>query len=252
MMSGVPLETCWSFNTLWNNKFYCKVVPCWLLLLIHTVLYFCRSGWCLFFHWLEENINSCWTQISCSSGMPSFPSTLHPSLEKRGYRERKWSNPTLAAVDYKTWDAKYMFYYICNFTLKTYLLTYLLTPWSRVLLEKLTVNFAASQEIPRTYGTRKFLTVPKSVSTWVILNIPFLRRGVVSTSPNSQAGGPPLVGCPRLLIQFIYIYPPYRRPFLLPQLTLKTTGIKSVQFRTMLTCLNLPHQLRMLLLLWHN
>jgi hypothetical protein len=46
-------------------------------------------------------------------------------------------------------------------TVKTsYLLTYLLTPWSRVLLEKLTVNFAASQEIPRIYGTRKFLTVP--------------------------------------------------------------------------------------------
>ena len=30
----------------------------------------------------------------------------------------------------------------------TYLLTYLLTPWSRVLLEKLT-GFAASQVIPR-------------------------------------------------------------------------------------------------------
>jgi hypothetical protein len=29
---------------------------------------------------------------------------------------------------------------------------YLLTPWSRVLLEKLT-GFAASQEIPRIYGT---------------------------------------------------------------------------------------------------
>jgi hypothetical protein len=41
--------------------------------------------------------------------------------------------------------------------------TYLLTPWSRVLLEKLSVNFAASQEIPRIYGTRKFLTVPTSV-----------------------------------------------------------------------------------------
>jgi hypothetical protein len=40
--------------------------------------------------------------------------------------------------------------------------TYLLTPWRRVLLEKLTVNFAASQEIPRIYGTRKFLTVPTS------------------------------------------------------------------------------------------
>ena len=35
----------------------------------------------------------------------------------------------------------------------------------------------------------------------------FLRRGVVSTSPNPQAGGPPLVGCPRLLIQFIHSYP---------------------------------------------
>jgi hypothetical protein len=33
-----------------------------------------------------------------------------------------------------------------------YLLNYLLTPWSRVLLEKLT-GFAASQEIPRIYGT---------------------------------------------------------------------------------------------------
>jgi hypothetical protein len=44
----------------------------------------------------------------------------------------------------------------------TNLLTYLLTPWSRVLLEKLTVNFAASQEIPRIYGTRKFLTVSTS------------------------------------------------------------------------------------------
>jgi hypothetical protein len=40
---------------------------------------------------------------------------------------------------------------------------------------------------------------------------------VVSTSPNPQAWGPPLVGCPRLLIQFIHSYPPYRRPFLHPQ-----------------------------------
>ena len=38
------------------------------------------------------------------------------------------------------------------------LLTYLLTPWSRVLLEKLTGS-AASQEIPRIFGTRRFVTV---------------------------------------------------------------------------------------------
>jgi len=34
----------------------------------------------------------------------------------------------------------------------TYLLTYLLTPWSTVLLEKLTGS-AASQEIPLSFGT---------------------------------------------------------------------------------------------------
>ena len=42
--------------------------------------------------------------------------------------------------------------------LLSYLLSYLLTPWSRVLLEKLTGS-AASQEIPRIFGTRKFITV---------------------------------------------------------------------------------------------
>ena len=36
--------------------------------------------------------------------------------------------------------------------------TYLLTPWSRVLLGKLTGS-AASQEIPRIFGTRRFITV---------------------------------------------------------------------------------------------
>ena len=45
----------------------------------------------------------------------------------------------------------------------TYLLTYLLTPWSRVLLEKLTGS-AASQEILRIFGTRRFITVLTSAS----------------------------------------------------------------------------------------
>ena len=39
---------------------------------------------------------------------------------------------------------------------------YLLSPWSRVLLEKLT-GYAASQEIPRIFGTRRFVTVLTSV-----------------------------------------------------------------------------------------
>jgi hypothetical protein len=37
----------------------------------------------------------------------------------------------------------------------------------------------------------------------------FFRWGVVSPTPNPQAGGSPLVGSPRLLIQYIRSYPPY-------------------------------------------
>jgi len=40
----------------------------------------------------------------------------------------------------------------------TYLFTYLLTPCSTVLLEKLTGS-EASQEIPSIFGTRRFITV---------------------------------------------------------------------------------------------
>ena len=40
----------------------------------------------------------------------------------------------------------------------TSILTYLITPWSRVLLEQLTGS-AASQEIPCIFGTRRFITV---------------------------------------------------------------------------------------------
>ena len=47
---------------------------------------------------------------------------------------------------------------IFSYCTLTYLLTYLLTPCSRVLLEKLTGS-AASQEIPRIFGTRRFIIV---------------------------------------------------------------------------------------------
>jgi hypothetical protein len=36
-----------------------------------------------------------------------------------------------------------------------------------------------------------------------------LRWRVFSPPPNPQAGGPPPVGCPRLVIQYIRSYPPY-------------------------------------------
>jgi hypothetical protein len=43
---------------------------------------------------------------------------------------------------------------------------------------------------------------------WIFVTS-LLRWGVVSRTPNPQAGAPPLVGCPRLLIQYIRNYPPY-------------------------------------------
>jgi hypothetical protein len=39
--------------------------------------------------------------------------------------------------------------------------------------------------------------------------VTYLWWEAVTTSLNPQAGGPPLVGCPRLLIQYIHSYPPY-------------------------------------------
>jgi hypothetical protein len=115
---------------------------------------------------------------------------------------------------------------------------YLLTPWSKVLPEKLT-GFQLVKKFSAFYGTRRFITAVRSVRhlslSWASSITPkyqsrceaypltvsqhdtFLWWGVVSTSPNSQAVGPPLVGCPRLLIQYIRSYPPYWRPFLHPQ-----------------------------------
>jgi hypothetical protein len=43
---------------------------------------------------------------------------------------------------------------------------------------------------------------------WIFVTSLFLWRGVVSPMPNPQTGGPPLVGCSRLLIQYIRSCPP--------------------------------------------
>jgi hypothetical protein len=72
-----------------------------------------------------------------------------------------------------------------------------------------------------------------------------LRREVVSTSPNHQVGVPTLVGCPRLLIQYIRSYPPYWTPFLHPQPAVVTgthiptpvfTAYLILSFKTVTAC----------------
>ena len=47
--------------------------------------------------------------------------------------------------------------------------------------------------------------------------IRFYGEELLPPRPAPQAGGPPLVGCPQLLVQYIRSYPPYWRPFLHPQ-----------------------------------
>jgi hypothetical protein len=93
-----------------------------------------------------------------------------------------------------------------------------LTPWSRVLPEKLK-RPQLFKKFPAFYGTQRFIAV-FTRARWRINLIPiplcvirnmlkFLRWGVFNTSPNCQTTGPPLVGCPRLFIQYIRSYPPY-------------------------------------------
>jgi hypothetical protein len=60
-------------------------------------------------------------------------------------------------------------------------------------------RFSATQEIPRISGRTE-----GSVRIRGLCNMfKFLRWGIVTTSPKPQAGRPPFVGCPRLLIQYI-------------------------------------------------
>ena len=48
VMSDIPLETCWAFKVLWNNKFRYQVASCWLLLLskLLQIASFCASLFC--------------------------------------------------------------------------------------------------------------------------------------------------------------------------------------------------------------
>jgi hypothetical protein len=58
-----------------------------------------------------------------------------------------------------TFTLLYYYYYYYYYSI----LTYFITPWSRVLLEKLT-GFQLFKKFPAFYGTQRFITVSTSAS----------------------------------------------------------------------------------------
>jgi hypothetical protein len=88
-------------------------------------------------------------------------------------------------------------------------------PRSRGLPEKMT-GPQLVRKFPAFCATRKFIRTfrlhwmisPTQRLLWLFRNMIKFLLWLFSTSPNPQAGGLPLFGCPRLLIQSIRSYPP--------------------------------------------
>ena len=70
-----------------------------------------------------------------------------------------------------------------------YLLTYLLTPWSRVLLEKLT-GFQLVKKFPAFYGTRRFITASWASLIQSIPPHPMSWRSILILSSHLRMGLP--------------------------------------------------------------
>jgi hypothetical protein len=79
--------------------------------------------------------------------------------------------------------------------------------------EKLTVTQLV-KKFSAFHRTRRFITVfttariPRPYVRF-ITKLEFCGEELFSARPTPQAGGPPLVGCPRLLIEYIHSYLPY-------------------------------------------
>jgi hypothetical protein len=84
----------------------------------------------------------------------------------------------------------------------------LLTPWNRVLLEKLTSKLAASREIPRIYGTRKFLTVPTSARHVSLSWANSIQPHDPLQLPEDPSKYPPIYVLVSLMASFPQAFPP--------------------------------------------
>jgi hypothetical protein len=78
--------------------------------------------------------------------------------------------------------------------------------WRSILLYRILRPFSIAQVVP---APSQMFMFREYASVYV--------EELSSPRSTPQAGGPPLVGCPRLLIQYIRSYTAYWRPFLRPQ-----------------------------------
>jgi hypothetical protein len=124
MMSGVPLETCWAFNKLWNNKFYYKTASCsyfyWVIYdaRIHEYHIFIRNFSSLSFHiyiyiymsykWVYPLIISHWYLACISPFTHTFHKFKHITAdligviifeEEHGLRSTTWTVIALVCAE---------------------------------------------------------------------------------------------------------------------------------------------------------
>jgi hypothetical protein len=94
------------------------------------------------------------------------------------------------------------------------------TPWSRILLEKITGSQLV-KKFPAFYGARRFITAFTSARHLSLLMvhsmISFYGEEFLAYRTKPKLEDHLLVGCPRLLIQYIRSYIPNWRHFLHPQ-----------------------------------
>ena len=97
----------------------------------------------------EDRIGTGAAESQCAQLSGDFLSLQIESARRHRYL------PTISSMLYSTFHTRYCL--LAHTYLLNYILTYLPTPWRRVLLEKLT-GFQLVKKFPEFYGTRRFIT----------------------------------------------------------------------------------------------
>ena len=158
------------------------------------------------------------TSVTCSSGLIVLCLITHKTS---GEQYRLWCLPLLSPLyspvtssiflfwqqTVSCWTERYQAFPVCSLVLISSCMQF----WFAGIARKC-LSFAL---IVRGFISYLHVVILSCIP--FTRHVKFLRRAVFSTASKPQPGGPHLVGCPRLLIQYVRSYPPYWRPFLHPQ-----------------------------------